>query len=174
MVTVHCFRSTCCKIVLRFLLQPITDYISYLIFCFYVFYRLFEFRKFVSNRDTCYNLIPRDYPVQITRVSTRICGLCTWNWINTLGIILKEEKTSDCVLIDGEFLTPMELFLPGVVPPESRRSYFQLVLPLKWKDEKYKPICMHFAGTGDHVRTHCKMSMNFKLTSKWNIVVFLN
>lgn len=32
-------------------------------------YRLFEFRKFVSNRDTCYNLIPRDYPVQITRVN---------------------------------------------------------------------------------------------------------
>lgn len=50
----------------------------------------------------------------------------------------------------------MELFLPGVVPPESRRSHFQLVLPLKWKDEKYKPICMHFAGTGDHVRNHRK------------------
>lgn len=31
-------------------------------------FRLFEFRKFVSNRDTCYNLIPRDYPVQITKV----------------------------------------------------------------------------------------------------------
>lgn len=45
----------------------------------------------------------------------------------------------------------MELFLPGVVPPESRRSHFQLVLPLKWKNENYKPICVHFAGTGDHV-----------------------
>ncbi|XP_055326668.1 protein ABHD18 [Sitodiplosis mosellana] len=90
--------------------------------------RLFEFRKFVSNRDTCYNLIPRDYPVQITR----------------------EEKTSECLLIDGEFLSPMELFLPGVVPPESRKSNFQLVLPLKWKNEKYKPVCVHFAGTGDH------------------------
>ncbi|XP_031626308.1 protein ABHD18 [Contarinia nasturtii] len=90
--------------------------------------RLFEFRKFVSNRDTCYNLIPRDYPVQITR----------------------EEKTSDALLIDGEFLSPMELFLPGVVPPESRKSYFQLVLPLKWENEKYKPMCVHFAGTGDH------------------------
>lgn len=77
----------CCKIVTKLLCAfycsqwPI---ISYLIFCSYLFYRLFEFRKFVSNRDTCYNLIPRDYPVQITRVSTRICGLCTWNWINTL------------------------------------------------------------------------------------------
>lgn len=55
------------------------------------------------------------------------------------------------MLIDGEFLTPMELFLPGVVPPESRRSHFQLVLPLKWQDPNYKPICVHFAGTGDHV-----------------------
>lgn len=53
--------------------------------------------------------------------------------------------------MDGEFLTPMELFLPGVVPKESQRSHFQLVLPLKWKNENYKPICVHFAGTGDHV-----------------------
>lgn len=71
--------------------------------------------------------------------------------IHDICQILQEEKTSECLLIDGEFLSPMELFLPGVVPPESRRSHFQLVLPLKWKNEKYKPICVHFAGTGDHV-----------------------
>lgn len=45
----------------------------------------------------------------------------------------------------------MELFLPGVVPKESLKAHFQLVLPLKWKDENYKPICVHFGGTGDHV-----------------------
>lgn len=41
----------------------------FLSYCFLnLLRRLFEFRKFVSNRDTCYNLIPRDYPVQITKV----------------------------------------------------------------------------------------------------------
>lgn len=48
----------------------------------------------------------------------------------------------------------MELFLPGLVPKESLDSQFQLILPLKWKNEKYKPICIHLAGTGDHVRIH--------------------
>lgn len=61
----------------------------------------------------------------------------------------------------------MELFLPGVVPPESRRSHFQLVLPLKWENENYKPICVHFAGTGDHVSTsastHCKFHIEINL-----------
>lgn len=64
---------------------------------------------------------------------------------------LKEEKTSECHIVDGEFFSPMELFLPGIVPKESQKAHFQLVLPLKWKNENCKPICVHFAGTGDHV-----------------------
>lgn len=44
-------------------------YTNRLCCCFVIIRRLFEFRKYVSNRDTCYNLIPRDYPVQITRVN---------------------------------------------------------------------------------------------------------
>ncbi len=31
--------------------------------------RLFEFRKVMSNRATCTKLVPRDYPVEITKVS---------------------------------------------------------------------------------------------------------
>lgn len=46
----------------------------------------------------------------------------------------------------------MELYLPGLVPKESIEAHFQVILPLKWRDEKYKPICVHLAGTGDHVR----------------------
>lgn len=64
----------------------------------------------------------------------------------------------------------MELFLPGVVPTECRRSHFQLVLPLKWTDEKYKPICMHFAGTGDHVRIDpCRCKNQFCLNFKFQL-----
>lgn len=68
--------------------------------------------------------------------------------------LLQEEKTSECRIIEGRFLTPMELYLPGLVPKESLDAHFQLILPLKWKDENYKPICVHLAGTGDHVCSH--------------------
>lgn len=33
------------------------------------YFRLFEFRKIVSNRELCYKLIPPDYPVEITKVT---------------------------------------------------------------------------------------------------------
>lgn len=65
--------------------------------------------------------------------------------------IIKEEKTSECQIIEGRFLTPMEIFLPGLVPKESLDAHFQMILPLKWKNTKYKPICVHLAGTGDQV-----------------------
>lgn len=29
-----------------------------------------------------------------------------------------------------------------------------MVLPLKWNNDNYKPMCIHLAGTGDHVRLH--------------------
>lgn len=91
--------------------------------------RLFEFRKVVSNRNLCYNLVPRDYPVEIT----------------------KEEKTSECHLIEGKFLTPLELYMPGLVPKAAQEAHFQMLLPLKWENENHKPICIQLAGTGDHV-----------------------
>lgn len=90
--------------------------------------RLFEFRKVMSNRATCSKLVPRDYPVEIT----------------------KEEVTSECRLIEGKFLTPLELYLPGLVPEVAQDAHFQMLLPLKWKDENCKPVCLHLAGTGDH------------------------
>lgn len=33
-------------------------------------FRLFEFRKRVCNRESCYKLVPKDFPVQIEKVST--------------------------------------------------------------------------------------------------------
>lgn len=43
------------------------------------------------------------------------------------------------------------MLLPGLVPEDVQDAYFQMVLPLKWASN-YKPICIHLAGTGDHVR----------------------
>lgn len=74
-------------------------------------------------------------------------------------MFLQEEKTSDCQIIEGRFVTPLEFHLPGIVPKESVDAHFQMILPLKWKNEKYKPMCVHLAGTGDQVSVECNASM---------------
>ena len=35
-----------------------------------------------------------------------------------------------------------------------------MILPVKWRDPHLKPVCIHLAGTGDHVR---KLSWDVKL-----------
>ncbi|CAH0595318.1 unnamed protein product [Chrysodeixis includens] len=90
--------------------------------------RLFEFRKVVSNREECLKLIERDYPVTITR----------------------EQKMSDCTLLEGYFLSPLERYLPGIVPEIAQKAHFQALLPVHWPERGCKPVCLHLAGTGDH------------------------
>ncbi|CAH0385932.1 unnamed protein product [Bemisia tabaci] len=90
--------------------------------------RLCEFRKIVSNRETCYKLVEPDYPVTIT----------------------KEESWSDCQVLEGYFISPLVQYLPGIVPPESEKAHFQLILPKTWNRPDFKPVCLHMAGTGDH------------------------
>ncbi|CAK1590324.1 unnamed protein product [Parnassius mnemosyne] len=90
--------------------------------------RLFEFRKVVSNRDECFKLVERDYPVTIT----------------------KEQNLTDCKLVEGYFLTPLEKYLPGIVPEIAQKAHFQALLPVHWPEPGCKPVCLHLAGTGDH------------------------
>lgn len=90
--------------------------------------RLFEFRKIVSNREECFKLIDRNYPVTIT----------------------KEQNLTDCHLLEGYFLSPLEKYLPGIVPEIVQKAHFQILLPLHWPDPQSKPVCLHLAGTGDH------------------------
>lgn len=90
--------------------------------------RLFEFRKVVSNRDECFKLIEKDYPVTIT----------------------KEENLTDCKIIEGYFVTPLERYLPGIVPEIAQKAHFQAILPMHWPVPECKPVCLHLAGTGDH------------------------
>ncbi|XP_021940977.1 protein ABHD18 isoform X2 [Zootermopsis nevadensis] len=82
----------------------------------------------MTNRDTCFNLVPNNYPITIS----------------------KEEDYSDFRIIEGHFLSPFVTNLPGIVPKESETAYFQVLLPKKWNSSHYKPICLHLAGTGDH------------------------
>ncbi|XP_011871315.1 PREDICTED: uncharacterized protein C4orf29 isoform X2 [Vollenhovia emeryi] len=90
--------------------------------------RIFEFRKVIANREACYNMIPFDYPIEIT----------------------KDEIWSDCHIIEGRFESPFEKHLPGIMPDKTKLAYFQVVLPPKWSSHKMKPVCLHLAGTGDH------------------------
>ncbi|XP_014614166.1 PREDICTED: uncharacterized protein C4orf29 isoform X1 [Polistes canadensis] len=90
--------------------------------------RIFEFRKVIANRETCYNLIPRNYPINIT----------------------KDEQWSDCHVIEGSFTSPFDQYLSGMMPEKIKTAYFQVILPHKWDSNKIKPICLHLAGTGDH------------------------
>ncbi|XP_023321753.1 protein ABHD18 [Eurytemora carolleeae] len=64
-------------------------------------------------------------------------------------ILTKEEKQDNCTLINGEFKSPLAELVPGVLPPESVTAHFQAVLPHTWSG-RWKPLVVHFAGTGDH------------------------
>lgn len=89
--------------------------------------RLFEFRKMIGNRERCQNLVSSDYPVYIDKI----------------------EEQSDCKILDGHFVSPMAHYVPDIMPVESVIARFQFIVPKEW-NSKYRPVCIHLAGTGDH------------------------
>ncbi|XP_043917684.1 protein ABHD18 [Protopterus annectens] len=89
--------------------------------------RLFEFRKKIGKRELCQHLVPKDYPVFIDKV----------------------EEQTDCKILDGHFISPFHHYVPGILPSESVTARFQFIVPKEWKS-KYRPVCIHLAGTGDH------------------------
>uniref|UniRef100_A0A8D2JLD7 Abhydrolase domain containing 18 n=1 Tax=Varanus komodoensis TaxID=61221 RepID=A0A8D2JLD7_VARKO len=89
--------------------------------------RIFEFRKIIGNREKCQNLVSRDYPVHITKV----------------------EEQSDCKILDGHFISPLAHYVPEIMPSETITASFQFIVPKRW-NSKYRPVCIHLAGTGDH------------------------
>lgn len=90
--------------------------------------RIFDFKKLMKARDTCSQLVPSDYPIVIDKV---------------------EEHTSYRIL-EGHLVSPLVQYLPEVVPKESHKAWFQVLLPRRWVTEPLRPVCIHLAGTGDH------------------------
>ncbi|KAI4800083.1 hypothetical protein KUCAC02_016620 [Chaenocephalus aceratus] len=88
--------------------------------------RIFEFRKYIGDRERCGGLVPEDYPVHID----------------------KTEKHTDYQIHEGFFISPLEHLVPGILPPEAVKARFQFIVPKKW--QKNRPVCIHLAGTGDH------------------------
>lgn len=101
-------------------------------FFIFVFARIFKFRKIISDRKTCQHLVSSDHPVYIDR---------------------KVEETEHYRLYEGHFWSPLVDYLHDLVPKESQRAYFQLILPTKWPSDYLRPLCVQLAGTGDHVIT---------------------
>ncbi|KAK1799060.1 hypothetical protein P4O66_007327, partial [Electrophorus voltai] len=94
---------------------------------FFLTHRIFEFRKLIGDREKCKHLVPRDYPVVIDKV----------------------EEQSDCRIHNGHFISPLAQLVPGILPTESVKASFQFIVPKRWR--KHRPVCIHLAGTGDHV-----------------------
>lgn len=90
--------------------------------------RLLEVRKIVSDRDRCNGLISKQYPVELTK---------SWT-------------TEHCHIAEGHFTSPLAQHFPGLLPKESEKACFQIIVPKKWPQQGRKPLCLHLAGTGDH------------------------
>lgn len=90
--------------------------------------RICDFRKIIGDRTKCSKLVEPNYPVVIDKIHTG----------------------SSYKLLEGHFISPLVHYLPDVVPKESHKAYFQILLPTTWRHPRLKPMCLHLAGTGDH------------------------
>ncbi|GJQ68053.1 hypothetical protein Trydic_g10678 [Trypoxylus dichotomus] len=90
--------------------------------------KLLKFRRIVSTRNSCYNLVQADHHIEI----------------------ISQQSLADCYVAQGKFKSPFALHLPDIVPDEIREAFFEIIIPKKWNLHPYKPICIHLAGTGDH------------------------
>jgi len=90
---------------------------------------IFELRRKLAKRSEALTYVNKSHPITIT----------------------KDEKWSDHRRIEGHFKSPFADYLPHLLPPESQTAYFQAILPLKEANQgRLKPICIQYAGTGDH------------------------
>ena len=90
--------------------------------------RIFELRRRLGRRDIALTYVDKNHPVTI----------------------VKDVKKSDYRQLDGYFRSPMADYLPELLPPESEKAHFQIILPNQWTNNRLKPICIQYAGTGDH------------------------
>lgn len=69
-------------------------------------------------------------------------------------MISQEEDHKHYKVLDGYFESPFSMHLPGLVPEESEKAHFQMLLPKQWTwSNGHKPMVIQLAGTGDHVTT---------------------
>ncbi|XP_781317.4 protein ABHD18 [Strongylocentrotus purpuratus] len=89
--------------------------------------RQFDFLRVLADRSSCQRLVNEHYPVNID----------------------SDVEKGDVRIVDGNFRSPFDRYLPDIMPKEVKTARFQLIVPTQWRTEK-KPVCIHMAGTGDH------------------------
>lgn len=89
----------------------------------------------------------KDYPVTIITVSYLFLS-----FHSVYSNSLQNKTWNGYRVLDGKFQSPLVTYMPDVVPPEVAECYFQIIIPKSWNSQNYRPMCIHFAGTGDHVR----------------------
>lgn len=94
-------------------------------------HRIFELRKVISNRAECLKLVSPNHQIDID------------------GLV---ESGPNYHLYEGHFTSPMVTHAAHLLPPEAQVAKFQLLLPKQWPHQKLRPLVIHLAGTGDHVR----------------------
>lgn len=85
----------------------------------------------MANKEVCNSMVDKDHKI-------------------TVGP--EVESTAHYSVYEGHLQSPMNDYFHEQIPEEARIAKFQLVLPKKWHHQTLKPICLHLAGTGDHVR----------------------
>lgn len=90
----------------------------------FLFRRIFEFRKVIGDRELCKSLVPKDYPVYITKVrTTGLCGSALqlfWEISHRQWPLCEQTREdADCRIHDGFFTSPLEHFVPGILPAEA-------------------------------------------------------
>lgn len=93
-----------------------------------VYERLLEARKTVTDREKCHKLISSSYPVELNKSWTK----------------------ESFYIAEGHFTSPLARYFPDLLPKESEKAHFQVIIPKKWPRNGHKPACLHLAGTGDH------------------------
>ncbi|KAA3680050.1 uncharacterized protein DEA37_0008719 [Paragonimus westermani] len=79
-------------------------------------------------------------------------------------VVDMRTEHKNTVLVEGSFVSPFERALTNVMDAENSIARFQLVLPKEWST-KYKPICIHLAGTGDHTYSRRRFFLANRLLS---------
>lgn len=90
--------------------------------------KLFSIRKILSDTEKVNKLISKRHKVTI----------------------FNERTSAGWRSLEGKFKSPFSVLVPELVSHEIEDAYFRMLLPLKWKSDVYKPVCIHLAGTGDH------------------------
>ncbi|VDD82568.1 unnamed protein product [Mesocestoides corti] len=64
-------------------------------------------------------------------------------------MIEKKNEYRKLIEVEGSYVSPMVDLIPGAMCSRNRIGRFQMIVPKQWRSN-FRPVCFHYAGTGDH------------------------